>query len=142
MVWTAEPDGSHDYFNARNTEYTGLTAEQLRGWDWHPTIHPDDLSRCLELWSRSVATGELYEIEYRLRRFDGAYRWHLARALPLCDESGQVTKWFGSCIDIDDQSASPEVLSSESEPCRFRTFDRGRCRTWSGLPGRTACPTT
>ncbi len=109
MVWTAEPDGAHDYFNARNTEYTGFTAEQLRGWDWHPTIHPDDLSRCLELWSRSIATGEPYEIEYRLRRFDGTYRWHLARAVPLRDDAGQVTKWFGSCIDIDDQKRAEEA---------------------------------
>ena len=93
MVWTAEADGAHDYFNAHNTEYTGLTLEQLRGWEWQATIHPDNLSRCLELWSRSVATGEPYEIEYRLRRFDGTYRWHLARALPLRDDSGRVKKW-------------------------------------------------
>src|SRR5262249_23676909 len=65
MVWTAEPDGAHDYFNARNTEYNGFTFEQLQGWEWQATVHPDDLSRCLELWSRSVATGQLYEIEYR-----------------------------------------------------------------------------
>ncbi|MGA8349115.1 MAG: PAS domain S-box protein [Isosphaeraceae bacterium] len=109
MVWTAEPDGAHDYFNARNTEYTGIAFEQLRGWEWQATIHPDDLSRCLELWCRSVATGELYEIEYRLRRFDGTYRWHLARALPLRDDSGRVTKWFGSCIDIDDQKRAEEA---------------------------------
>ena len=115
MVWTAEPDGAHDYFNARNTEYTGLTFEQLRGWDWQPTIHPDDLPLCLELWSRSVATGELYEIEYRLRRFDGAYRWHLARALPLRDDSGRIIKWFGSCIDIDDQKRAEEALRRAKE---------------------------
>ncbi len=120
MVWTAEPDGAIDYFNARATEYTGLTPEQLRGWDWRSTLHPEDLPRCLELWTRSIATGELYEIEHRLRRFDGAYRWHLARALPLRDKSGRVTKWFGSCIDLDDQKRAAEVLS-ESER-RFRTL--------------------
>ena len=105
MVWTAEPHGAHDYFNAHNSEYTGFTFEQLRDWEWRATIHPDDLWRCLERWSRSVATGEPYEIEYRLRRSDGTYRWHLAQALPLRDDSGRVTKWFGSCIDIDDQKA-------------------------------------
>ena len=120
MVWTAEPDGATDYFNARTTEYTGLTPEQLRGWDWRSTIHPDDLPRCLELWTRSIATGEPYEIEHRLRRADGAYRWHLARALPLRDESGRITKWFGSCIDIDDQKRAEEALR-ESER-RFRTL--------------------
>src|SRR4051794_15500083 len=115
MVWTAEPDGAHDYFNARNTEYTGLTPEQLRGWDWQPTIHPDDRPRCLELWSRSVATAELYEIEYRLRRADGAFRWHLARALALRDDSGRITKWFGSRIDIDDQKRAQEALREAKE---------------------------
>ncbi|HEX4634166.1 MAG TPA: PAS domain S-box protein, partial [Gemmatimonadales bacterium] len=81
MAWTAEPDWAIDYVNACATEYTGLTPEQLRGWNWHPTIHPEDLPRCLELWTRSTATGEPYEIEYLLRRADGAFRWHLARAL-------------------------------------------------------------
>jgi two-component system, sensor histidine kinase and response regulator len=115
MVWTAEPDGAHDYFNARTTEYTGLTREQLRGWHWRSTIHPEDLPRCLELWSRSIATGEPYEIEYRLRRADGAFRWHLARALALRDDSGRITKWFGSCIDIDDQNRAQQALREAKE---------------------------
>ena len=119
MVWTAEPDGAHDYFNARNTEYTGLTPEQLRGWDWRSTIHPEDLPRCLERWTRSIATGELYEIEYRLRRADGAFHWHLARALPLRDGSGRGTKWFGSCIDIDDQKRAEEALRESEAWFRF-----------------------
>ena len=115
MVWTAEPDGAHDYFNARNTEYTGLAVDQLRGWDWQQTIHADDQPLCLELWSHSVATGELYEIEYRLRQFDGVYRWHLARALPLRDDTGRITKWFGSCIDIDDQKHAEEAMRRAKE---------------------------
>ena len=115
MVWTAEPDGAHDYFNARNTEYTGLDAVQLRGWEWRPTVHPDDLPQCLELWGRSVATGEPYEIEYRLRRADGAFRWHLARAIALRDDAGRITKWFGSCIDIDDQKRAEEAMRQAKE---------------------------
>ena len=115
MVWTAEPDGATDYFNARTTEYTGLTPEQLRGWDWRSTIHPEDLPRCLELWTRSIATGEPYEIEFRVRRADGAFRWHLARALALRDDSGRITKWFGSCIDIDDQKRAQEALREAKE---------------------------
>ena len=115
MVWTAEPDGATDYFNARTTEYTGLTPEQLRGWDWRSTIHPEDLPRCLELWTRSIATGEPYEIEFRVRRADGAFRWHLARALALRDDSGRITKWFGSCIDIDDQKRAEEALREAKE---------------------------
>ena len=115
MVWTAQPDGATDYYNARTTEYTGLTTEQLRGWGWRSTIHPEDLPRCLELWTRSIATGEPYEIEFPVRRADGAFRWHLARALPLRDESGRITKWFGSCIDIDDQKRAQEALREAKE---------------------------
>ncbi len=115
MVWTAEPDGATDYYNARTTEYTGLTSEQLRGWGWRSTIHPEDLARCLELWTRSIATGEPYEIEFLVRRADGAFRWHLARALALRDDSGRITKWFGSCIDIDDQKRAQEALREAKE---------------------------
>ncbi len=120
MVWTAEPDGATDYFNARTIEYSGLTLEQLRDWGWQATIHPEDLPRCLDLWTRSIATGEPYEIEFPVRRADGAFRWHLARALALRDDSGRITKWFGSCIDIDDQKRAQEALR-ESER-RFRTL--------------------
>jgi two-component system, sensor histidine kinase and response regulator len=115
MVWTAQPDGATDYYNARTTEYTGLTSEQLQGWGWGSTIHPEDLPRCLELWARSIATGEPYEIEFPVRRADGAFCWHLARALALRDESGRITKWFGSCIDIDDQKRAQEALRGAKE---------------------------
>ena len=120
MVWTAGPDGATDYYNARTTEYIGLTSEQLQGWGWRSSIHPEDLARCLERWTRSIATGEPYEIEFRVLRADGAFGWHLARALALRDDSGRITKWFGSCIDIDDQKRTQEALR-ESER-RFRTL--------------------
>ena len=115
MVWTAEPDGATDYYNARTTEFTGLTLEQLRGWGWRATIHPEDQRRCLELWTRSIATGEPYEIEFRVLRADGTFRWHLARALPLRDDSGRTTKWFGSCIDHDDQKRAQDALREAKE---------------------------
>jgi two-component system, sensor histidine kinase and response regulator len=115
MVWTAGPDGATDYFNPHTSEYTGLTLEQLRGWEWRSTIHPEELPQCLELWTRSIATGEPYEIEFQVRRGDGAFRWHLARALALRDDSGRITKWFGSCMDIDDQKRAQEVLREAKE---------------------------
>src|SRR5207302_6002648 len=93
----------------------GLTSEQLRGGDWQSIIHPEDLPRCVELWTRALATGEPYEIEHQLRRADGAFRWHLARALALRDDSGRITKWFGSCIDIDDQKRAQEALREAKE---------------------------
>ena len=104
IVWTAWPDGWIDYYNARWFEYTGLTLEETQGWGWQPVLHPDDLENCLERWHHSVHTGETYEVEYRLKRVsDGAYRWHLGRAMPVRDASGKILKWFGTCTDIDDR---------------------------------------
>ena len=103
IVWTANPDGYLDYYNARWFEYTGMTLEQTRGWGWQPVLHPDDIERCLRRWATSVQTGEEYEIEYRYKRAsDGQYRWHLGRALPVRDEQGHIVKWFGTSTDIHD----------------------------------------
>ena len=111
IVWTAEPDGYTDYFNRRWYEYTGLTSEETKGWGWQAVLHPDDLQTCLEQWTRSLKTGEDYQVEYRFRRAsDGDYRWHLGRAVPLHDEEGAIIKWFGTCTDIDDQKRSEESL--------------------------------
>ena len=115
MVWTAEPDGTIDYINSRLIEYTGLTLEQLRDRDQGSTLHPEDRHRCIEQWMRSVATGEPYEVEYRPCRADGAFRWHLGQALPLRDESGRITRWFGSITDIDDQKRAAEELREAKE---------------------------
>ena len=121
IVWTAEPDGYLDYYNQRWYDYTGLTLEETRGWGWKPVIHPDDLDRCVERWTNAVMTGDHYEVEYRFRRgSDGAYRWHLGRATPLRDDTGNVIKWFGTGTDIDDQRrAADRVAESEA---RFRSL--------------------
>lgn len=115
IVWTARPDGGLDYFNHRWYEYTGLTFEQTRDWAWQSVLHPDDIANCLELWRRSVQTGEPYEVEYRFRRsFDGAYRWHLGRGLPMRNAEGKIALWVGTCTDIDDQKRIEAALR-ESE---------------------------
>lgn len=107
IVWTAWPDGWIDYYNQRWFEYTGLTLEETQGWGWQPVLHPDDLENCLERWNDSVDTGETYEVECRLKRAsDGAYRWHLGRAMPVRDADGNILKWFGTCTDIDDRQRS------------------------------------
>ena len=107
IVWTARADGWLDYYNQRWFEYTGLSLEETQGWGWQPVLHPDDLENCLERWNESVQTGETYEVEYRFKRAsDGAYRWHLGRALPVRDADGNVLKWFGTCTDIDDRQRS------------------------------------
>jgi PAS domain S-box-containing protein len=111
IVWTTEPDGYADYFNQRWYEYTGMTLEETKGWGWQAVLHPDDLQMSLERWTRSIETGECYQVEYRFRRAsDGDYRWHLGRAVPLRDEGGAIIKWFGTSTDIDDQKRSEESL--------------------------------
>jgi PAS domain S-box-containing protein len=104
QVWTATPDGALDYLNRQTLDYFALAEDQLLGWGWQQVVHPDDLPEALERWRRSLATGETYDVEFRLRRAsDGEYRWHLGRALPMRDAEGRIAKWFGTNTDIDDQ---------------------------------------
>lgn len=103
MVWSTRPDGYHDYYNARWYNFTGAKPGETDGTGWNGQFHPDDQARAWSEWRRSLETGEPYEIEYRLRRFDGEYRWTLGRALPIRDEQGRITRWFGTCTDIHDQ---------------------------------------
>ncbi len=112
IVWTARPDGTVDYFNRRWFEYTGLGETESCSRDgWKKALHPDDVAPCLERWFQALRAGDVYEIEYRFRRAsDGAYRWHLGRAVPLRGPTGRVMKWFGTCTDIDDQKRSGEAL--------------------------------
>jgi PAS domain S-box-containing protein len=105
IVWTAQPDGHLDYYNRRWYDFTGYTEKESLEHEWWTTIlHPDDAELSRARWYRAVATGQAYEMEYRFKdRTTGGYRWFLGRALPLRNESGHVTKWFGTFTDIDDQ---------------------------------------
>ncbi|MEG4217841.1 PAS domain S-box protein [Microcoleus sp. Pol14C6] len=110
IVWTARADGWLDYYNQRWFEYTGLTLEETQGWGWQLPLHPDDVEDAVESWKTSVETGKTYEVEYRFKRAsDGAYRWHLGRALPVRDAEGKILKWFGTCTDIDDRQRSAQT---------------------------------
>src|SRR5215813_13729115 len=113
MIWIARPDAHVEFFNRRWFEYTGLNSEQSQGLMWETIVHPDDLSACLYKWRQSQRTGEAYQVEYRLRRADGSYRWHLGRALAVRDETQQVTRWLGSCTDIDDQKKTERALEQQ-----------------------------
>ena len=116
MVWATRPDGFHDYYNARWYEFTGTPAGSTDGEGWNDMFHPDDQERAWARWRHSLATGDPYEIEYRLRHHSGEYRWTLGRALPVHDDEGNIIRWIGTCTDIDatkrinDQN---EVLSRE-----------------------------
>lgn len=116
IVWAALPDGRIDYYNQRWFDYTGLTFEQTQGWGWQPVLHPDDLSLCIERWTASVATGKPYHIEYRFKRgSDGAYRWHLGRAVPVRDAAGHIVRWYGTSTDIDDFKQVEAALRESDE---------------------------
>lgn len=101
MVWSTRPDGFHDYYNARWYEFTGVPVGSTDGEAWNGMFHPDDQARARAKWSHSVETGEPYEVEYRLRHHSGDYRWTLGRAMPVRDAAGKITRWIGTCTDID-----------------------------------------
>lgn len=116
MVWSTRPDGFHDYYNARWYEFTGVPAGTTDGEGWNGMFHPDDQARAWARWSHSLTTGEPYEIEYRLRHHSGVYRWTLGRAMPIRGGAGEITRWFGTCTDIDDlkrMEQAKELLSQE-----------------------------
>jgi PAS domain S-box-containing protein len=121
LVWIAGPDGSVTYHNQRLTNYTAMTLQQAEGDGWLAGVHPDDRQLVRAVWQTSVQTGMPYEVEHRLRDgTSGAYRWFLARAMPVRDETGQVVKWFGTRTDITDQKQTEQRLKESEE--RFRVL--------------------
>jgi PAS domain S-box-containing protein len=114
LAWSARSDGSADFFNQSWLDYTGLSAEQAGDWGWTAALHPDDLRGLLEYWRSVLASGEPGEIEARLRRFDGVYRWFLFRATPSFDSDGRVVKWFGTNTDIEDRKRAEGLLGGEN----------------------------
>jgi PAS domain S-box-containing protein len=100
LVWAATPDGACDYFSTQWTEYTGVPEADLLGWRWMEVLHPDDRANTRRLWGDSVAGRRHYDVEYRVRRHDGAYGWFKTRGTPIRDSAGRIIKWFGTCTDI------------------------------------------
>ncbi len=140
IVFTAAADGATTYFNQRGTEYTGLPAETNYGWDWLTLVHPDDVERAEQAWQHATVTGTEFDCEYRIRRHDGVFRWHAARAVPLRDEDGRIQVWIGTATDIEhhkqrevslrelEQEASAALTLLESieaaAPVGFKLVDR------------------
>jgi PAS domain S-box-containing protein len=119
LVWRAGADGVPDFLNQPALDYTGLSLDQVET-GWPRAFHPDDKKSMLVRWSAIRASGMPGELEARLRRFDGEYRWFLFRAVPLHDEQGNIVKWYGSSTDIEDRKRAEEALR-ESEQ-RFRDY--------------------
>jgi PAS domain S-box-containing protein len=110
LVWSAAPDGACDYFSAQWTQYTGVAESELLGWRWMDVLHPDDRQSTRQLWTDSVAERHAYDVEYRVRRHDGVYRWFKTRGVPIRDTKGSIVNWFGSCTDITDAKHTEEAL--------------------------------
>lgn len=141
MAWRCDASGGVVESNKRWYDYTGQTQESASGSGWMSAVHPDDLARVAKTVADDVAGGVVYETEYRLKRAsDGQYRWHLARALPVRDEAGRITGWFGSATDIDEQKRTEELLEQrisertqalrESESRLKRVFDGSNDGYW------------
>ncbi len=106
LVWTTGPDGTNEYVNDNCIEYTGIPMTPGNLDHWTRAIHPEDAQSAFNAWTRSVSTGENFECEYRLRRYNGEYRWFLGRAAPVRDSDGNITGWVGTATDIEDQKAA------------------------------------
>ncbi len=110
LIHSGLPDGYLDFFNQRWLDYLGLSLEDICGWRWTRAIHPDDVEEFVNKWRRSLATGEPFEAEARVRRADGQYRRLLHRKVPLRDEQGNIIKWHGSSIDIEDRRRAEDAM--------------------------------
>ncbi len=118
VVWTARADGEVDYYNARVAGFSPAIRDADGRWRWDLVLHPDDLAETVAAWRTAAADGRLYEREHRIRMADGAYRWHLSRALPVRDARGRIVRWYGTATDIDHRRRA-EIALREAEE-RFR----------------------
>ncbi|HYL13373.1 MAG TPA: PAS domain-containing protein [Terriglobales bacterium] len=116
LAWCNLPDGPNEFLNKGWHEYTGLSPEESHGWGWQVAFHPEDLPPLMKRWQDLLVSGEPGEIEARLRRYDGVYRWFLIRVEPLRDEAGKIVRWYGTSTDIEDRKRAEEALkASERE---------------------------
>ena len=113
LAWSARPDGSAEFLNRRCLDYTGLSAGEASDWGWTGSIHTEDRDRLMDFWRHLLACGEPGEIEARLRRHDGDYRWFLFRVEPVRDNHGNIFKWYGANTDIEDRKRAEALLAAE-----------------------------
>ncbi len=118
LVWCTRPDGSTEFLNQRWHDYTGFSPEESRIHGWQPTVHPEDLPRVVAKGQELLASGQPGEVEARVRRHDGAFRWFLMRVEPLRDETGKIVRWYGTQTDIDALKQIEEKLRKEDRELR------------------------
>jgi formate hydrogenlyase transcriptional activator len=118
LAWCNLPDGPNEFLNKRWHEYTGLSPEKSHGWGWQAAFHPEDIPPLMERWRELLVSGEPGEIEARLRRDDGVYRWFLIRVEPFRDESGKLVRWYGTSTDIEALKQTEVKLREEERELR------------------------
>jgi PAS domain S-box-containing protein len=118
LVWTCRPDGHCDFLSRQWVEYTGRPEKEQLGYGWAEQLHPDDRDRVRTEWANATIRGDRFDIEFRIRRADGVFRWFRTRAVPLRDRSGEIVKWFGSNTDFDDYKRALASTAQAEE--RFR----------------------
>lgn len=123
IVWIAGADGGLTHLNAKASEYTGIGVDQLTGWSWDQVIHPEDLEATVALWMTCLSDGIPRDIEFRIRRVDQTYRWHITRQVPVRDVSGNIVSWYGTCTDIEELKRAKESL--QENELKFRLLFEG-----------------
>src|SRR6266550_4527518 len=122
LIHTARPDGYLDYFNKPWLEYLGVTLDKVTGWNWTAFVHPEDVEGIVAKWRACLATGEVFEYETRVRSANGEYRWMFHRKVPLRDANGNIVKWYGSSLDIDERKTAEEQLRRNAEELQRSEF--------------------
>jgi PAS domain S-box-containing protein len=122
LIHTSRLDGHLDFFNQTWLRYVGTSLEDLEGWKWTAFIHPEDVDGIVERWRASLASGEPFLYEARVLRADSEYRWMLHHKVAIRDGSGQIVKWFGSSIDIEDRKRAEEQLRRSTEELQRSEF--------------------
>src|SRR5246500_5337696 len=122
LIHTSRPDGYLDYFNKPWLEYLGVTLDKVTGWNWTSFIHREDVEGIVAKWRACLASGDIFEHETRVRRANGEYRWMFHRKVPLRDANGNIVKWYGSSLDIDERKTAEEELRRNSEQLQRSEF--------------------
>jgi len=122
FIHTARPDGYLDYFNRGWLDFFGKSLEEVCGWKWTECVHPEDVATLVQKWHAALASGEPLEVESRVRRADGSYRAFLHRKVPLRDEHGNIVKWFGSSIDIEDRKRAEQRVAEKASELERSEF--------------------
>jgi PAS domain S-box-containing protein len=122
LVWTTTPEGACDFLSRRWLEFTGAPLETQLGIGWVQQIHPDDSRRAQQVWNKAVQTGNDFQLDFRIRRSDGEYRWFDTRAIPVRDADGTIVKWLGTNTDVHDTYVARTALQQNEERLRYVTL--------------------